>query len=73
MKITEKEFNALTGQETITERDATAKEIADYEKEQAEAQAREEAQAQAEAKRQTALAKLAALGLEEDDIKALGL
>jgi hypothetical protein len=73
MKITEKEFNALTGQETITERDATAEEIADYETTQAEAADRAEAQAQAEAKRQTALAKLAALGLEEDDLKALGL
>jgi hypothetical protein len=29
MKITEKEFNALTGQETITERDETAKEKAE--------------------------------------------
>jgi len=73
MKIIEKEFNALTGEETIIERDATIKEIEDYEKEQAEARARAEAQAQAEAKRQVALAKLAALGLEEDDLKALGL
>jgi alpha-D-ribose 1-methylphosphonate 5-triphosphate synthase subunit PhnI len=32
-----------------------------------------EDQAEAEAKRQSALAKLAAVGLEEDDLKALGL
>ena len=47
MKITEKEFNALTGEETITERDETAAEKkarekleADYAKQQAEADAK---------------------------------
>ena len=73
MKIIEKEYNAQTGEETIIQRDATPIEIAEFEKAQAEAQARAEAEAQAEAKRQAAIAKLAALGLEEDDLKALGL
>jgi hypothetical protein len=73
MKIIEKEFNALTGQENITERDATAEEIAAVETAQAEAQARAEAEAQAQAKRSVALAKLEALGLDEADLKALGL
>ena len=67
----EKIVNLETGEEIW--RDYTPEEIAEIEKAQAEAQARAEAQAQAEAKRQTALAKLAALGLEEDDLKALGL
>jgi hypothetical protein len=47
MKITEKEFNAITGEETITERDATAEEIqasldaaAQFQAEQAEAEAK---------------------------------
>lgn len=67
----EKIFNVATGEETW--RDYTAEEIAEVEKAQAEAQAKAEAYAQAEAKRQVALAKLAALGLEEEDLKALGL
>jgi len=73
MKIIEKIFDAQTGEERITERDATSAEIAEVEAAQAEAQARAEAQAQAEANRQAAVAKLATLGLEEDDLKALGL
>ena len=39
----------------------------------AEAEALAKAQAEAEAKRSAALAKLEALGLDEDDLKALGL
>ena len=73
MKITEKEFNILTGEETITERDETAaekKERLDYEKEIAAAQAKAEAKAQAKA---TAEGKLAALGLTTNDLRALGL
>ena len=69
--LKEKIFNLETSKETW--RDYTAEEIAEVEKAQAEAQARAEAEAQAEAKRQTALAKLTALGLEEDDLNALGL
>jgi hypothetical protein len=67
----EKIVNLETGKETL--RDYTAEEIAEVEQAQAQAQSKAEAQAQAEAKRQAAVAKLAALGLEEDDLKALGL
>jgi hypothetical protein len=50
MKITEKEFNFQTGEETITERDETAAEKKarlDFEKEIAAAQAEAEAKATA--------------------------
>jgi len=51
MKITEKEFNALTGKETITEREETSQEKARRELLEAEAdQRRAEAEAQAIAK-----------------------
>lgn len=73
MKITEKEFNVQTGEETITERDETVAEKKDREKllkEIAAAQAEAEAKAQAKA---TAEGKLAALGLTTDDLRALGL
>jgi len=73
MKITEKEFNALTGEETITERDETAAEKKAREvfiAKQAELTAEAEAKAQAKA---TAEGKLAALGLTTDDLRALGL
>ena len=66
----EKIINIAT--EEITYRDYTEDELAEVEKSQAEAQAKAEATAIAEAKRQAAIAKLAALGLEEDDLKALG-
>ena len=73
MKITEKEFNALTGETTITERDETA-----TEKKAREAAEKEivielaEAEAKAQAK-SAAEGKLAALGLTTDDLRALGL
>jgi hypothetical protein len=73
MKITEKEVNALTGEETITEREETAAETKarlDRAKELAAAEAEAEASAAAKA---TAEAKLIALGLTTDDLKALGL
>ena len=35
MKITEKDFNIITGEETITERDMTTEEFAQYEADQA--------------------------------------
>ena len=73
MKIGYKEYNALTGEETFTEREETAaekkaretkeKQIAAY---QAEAEAKAQAKAAAEGK-------LAALGLTTDDLRALGL
>ena len=62
-------FDATTGE--VTERPLTAEEIAEREVMQAEAQA---SQAEAEAKataRESALAKLAALGLTADEVAAL--
>ena len=52
MKITEKEFNAITGEETITERDETAAETKarlDHAKEVAAKQAEAESKATARA------------------------
>jgi hypothetical protein len=62
-------FDAATGE--VTQRSLTADEIAEREAIQAEAEAR---QAEAEAKataRESALAKLAALGLTADEVAAL--
>jgi hypothetical protein len=73
MKITVKEFNVVTGEETIIERDETADELKArniYETEQAE---RLTLKAKAETAKAEATAKLAALGLTSDDLKALGL
>ncbi len=73
MKIIEKEFNVLTGEETITERDETAMEKLKREQQEAEyvaAQAEAELKATAKA---AAQAKLAALGLTLEDLQALGL
>jgi len=68
MKITEKEFNALTGEETITERDETA-----AEKKQRELFAKEVAARQAEAEaKQTAKQAIAdRLGLTADELTLL--
>jgi hypothetical protein len=68
MKIVEKEFNVITGEETITERDETALETQSRLEHEAEVVA---AQAKAETKaiaRQTVLDKL---GLSADEITAL--
>ena len=73
MKIIEKEFNVTTGEETIIEREETALEKSAREKSQADS-AVEIAQLEAKAAaKATAQAKLAALGLTTDDLKALGL
>jgi hypothetical protein len=73
MKIIEKEFNVTTGEETIIEREETALEKSAREKSQADF-AVEIAQLEAKAAaKATAQAKLAALGLTTDDLKALGL
>jgi hypothetical protein len=62
-------FDAATGQ--VTERPFTAEEIADREEMALEAEAKEaEAEAKATA-RESALAKLAALGLTADEVAAL--
>jgi hypothetical protein len=73
MKLTEKTFDVITGEETVIERDETAAETKarlDRAKEIAVLQAEAEAKAQAKA---TAEGKLAALGLTTDDLRALGL
>ena len=54
-------------------RDATPEEIAAIEKTQADRLAEIEAEKQAEANKATVAAKLEALGLTADDLKALGL
>lgn len=73
MIIVEKEVNAVTGEETITEREETEaekKERLHYENilatQQAEAATKEAARLAAEQK-------LAALGLTKEDLTALGL
>ena len=68
MKITEKEFNALTGEETITEREETA-----VEKKAREARTKEIAAelAEAEAKQTARQAIADRLGLTADELKLL--
>jgi hypothetical protein len=68
MKITEKEFNALTGETTVTERDETPQEQAQREVAEAEFAAR---QAEAEAKAAAKAALLAQLGITEEQAKLL--
>jgi hypothetical protein len=68
MKITEKEFNALTGEETITEREETAAEIKAREKLEADYALR---QAEAESKEAARQAVLDRLGLTADEAKLL--
>jgi hypothetical protein len=68
MKITEKDFNAITGEETITERDETAAETKarlDYEKQIAEAQTATETKTNEKA------ALLSKLGITEDEARLL--
>jgi hypothetical protein len=68
MKITEKEFNALTGEETITERDETA-----VEKKIRETKVKEiaAAEAEAEAKEIAKAAILDRIGLTADELKTI--
>lgn len=68
MKITEKEFNALTGETTITERDETATEKAERE---AFAKLIAEKQAEAEAKAAQRQAILSRLGITEEEARIL--
>lgn len=63
--------NVTTGE--IIEREMTADEIAQAQVDKEQFQARKQEEAEIEAKRAATLAKLAALGLDEDDLKALGL
>ena len=68
MKITEKEFNALTGEETITERDETTAEKKEREALQ-KIIAIEKAEADAKAAQRQAIADR--LGLTADELKLL--
>jgi len=68
MKITEKEFNVLTGEETITERDETAAEKKEREKLEASIT---EAQAETKLKNKAKAALLDKLGISEDEARLL--
>jgi hypothetical protein len=68
MKITEKEFNVLTGETTITERDETTQEQTAREAAEAEQLVR---QAEAEAKAAAKAALLTQLGITEEQAKLL--
>ena len=68
MKITEKEFNILTGEETITERDETVAEKKAREKLEADF-AKVETEAEAKAVARQAIADR--LGLTADDLAVL--
>ena len=68
MKITEKEFNAITNEETITERDETAIEKKYREKLEADNLAR---QAETEAKAAQKAALLDRLGITSDEARLL--
>jgi hypothetical protein len=68
MIFIEKEFNAATGIETITEREASAEEIAEVEAAQAE-YAQRELEAEAKAAQKAAL--LDRLGITEAEAKLL--
>ena len=63
--------NAQTGK--VIEREMNAEEQAQWQSVQDRLAARQEAEVEAAAKKATAEAKLAALGLTPDDLKALGL
>ena len=63
--------DAQTGE--IIEREMTVEEIAQWETDKAAVAAKIQADAEAQAKREAALEKLAALGIDADDLKALGL
>ncbi len=63
--------NAETGEEII--REMNAEELAQWEIDKAKSAEREAKETQAQAAKAAAEAKLAALGLTADDLKALGL
>jgi hypothetical protein len=68
MKITEKKFNVITGEESITERDETPQEIAEREAFEAEAEQLKAVAATKAAAREAVYLKL---GLTSDDVEAL--
>jgi hypothetical protein len=63
--------NAETGE--VVEREMNDEELTKLDRVQEESEARAKAQTEAAAKKAAAEAKLAALGLDADDLKALGL
>lgn len=73
MLIKEKLINLETGEEQLIEREETADEKFLREDLARRIAIANEAKAEAAVKRSAALAKLEALGLDEDDLKALGL
>ena len=73
MKTIERIFDATTGETTDIERDMTADEVRQHQEFVKRLEAEELERAEAQAKRSAALAKLEALGLDEDDLKAIGL
>ncbi len=68
MKIIEKEFNALTGETTVTERDETAQELAAREAREAEFAI---AQAEAEARETQRQVILDRLGLTSEEARLI--
>jgi len=70
-KPTIKLVNASTGEEI--EREMNAEELAQWEKDKAKVEAKIQIEAQATVAKAAAEAKLVALGLTSDEIKALGL
>lgn len=68
MKIVEKTFDASTGQETITEREMNAQELAQYEADKAAEAARQAAEAAKAAERQAILDRL---GLTAEEAQLL--
>jgi len=71
MTLKKYEFDGLTSKEVL--RDMTTDEIADHNSYVAKVAAYKEAEAKIEADKAAAKAKLEALGLTADDLKALGL
>jgi len=63
--------NGETGEQIV--REMNAEELTQYAKDQAEAAEKAAKKAEAEAAKEVATAKLTALGLTTDDLKALGL
>ena len=68
MKITEKEFNVQTGEETITERELSENELLERNRFFAELQAKQAAEAEAAAAKAALLEKL---GITEEEAKLL--
>lgn len=73
MKTIERTFNVQTGEIVDFERTLVGAELELYKNAEAKAIAQIELAIEAQAKRDAAEAKLAALGLTSDDLKALGL